>query len=153
MKNIFRFFVILIIAAAVLLPTTVANAGATRIDFINTETCEDDITIAREWLSGPNYHAAGLTQTCHDVGNIPQATGTVYLTDGQVNVVGNVVTMHGLSTFVTVEGGRWVGRWTYAAGVFEVHAHGEGIYQGQQFVVLNNFNSGLRESYILLPGN
>jgi hypothetical protein len=152
MKNLLRFFMILILVAVILMPAKVASANATRIDFTNTETCDDDITIVREWGSGPNYHARGITQTCHDTSDFPFAAGTVYLTDGVLNCDANTCNMSGWSRFVTNEGGVWFGHWSLSAGVFEYRAHGGGMYEGQQFFVMENFNSGLNEKYILIPG-
>lgn len=152
MKNLLRFFIILIIATVILLPAKVASANATRIDFTNTEICDNDITFTREWWSGPNYHLAGITQTCHDTSDFPFAAGTVYLTDGELNCVANNCNMTGWARFETEEGGVWVGRWSLSAGVFEYRAHGEGIYEGQQFFVMENFHNGLQEKYILIPG-
>ncbi len=152
MKNKLRFIMILMLAVVILLPATVASADATRIDFTNTEICDDDITFTREWWSGPNYHLAGITQTCHDTSDFPFAAGTVYLTDGELNCVTSTCNMSGRARFETFEGGVWDGRWSMSAGVFEYRAHGEGIYQGWQFFVMDNFHSGLHEKYILIPG-
>ena len=152
MKNLLRFFMILILVAVIMLPGTVASAKATRIDFTNTEICDEDFTFTREWWSGPNYHMAGITQTCHDTSEFAFAAGTVYLTDGELNCVAHTCNMTGWSRFETDEGGVWVGRWSLSTGVFEYRAHGEGIYEGQQFFVMENFHSRLQEKYILIPG-
>jgi hypothetical protein len=152
MKTLLRFVMVLTLATVILLPATRVSANATRIEFTVSETCDNDLTNVREWSAGPNFHATGITQTCHDLGSIPQVTGTVYLTDGNMHYVGNNAIMTGLARFETDEGGVWVGRWTFSAGVFILVAHGAEMYEGQQYFGFHNLNSGLNKGYILMPG-
>ena len=151
MKGTKYILLALMLVFALLSTTSVVSAKSTRIDFTVNETCNDDLVWARAWEAGPNFHFQGLTQTCIEDGSIPQATGIAYLYDGNMHFVDGQAVMTGGCRIETVEGGVWDGRWTYSAGVFNYRAHGEGIYEGQQYFSSTNQN-GIYKGYILMTG-
>lgn len=150
MKTFLNLLALLALLAILLAPSHAVDAKASRIDFTVVETCNDDMLMEKAMQAGPNFHAFGLTQTCNEDGSIPQATGTAYLSDGKLHVVGGNVIANGSCRIETVEGGVWQGRWTMSAGVFEFVGHGEGIYAGMQYFSISNQN-GKSKGYILIP--
>jgi hypothetical protein len=115
----------------------VVHAENSRIYFTGSEWCDSNTFIfARIWESGPNLHLDQITQTCYDTASIPRLTGTDYLFDARMNLVGggpNFI-LSGKLRMVSDEGGVWVGSWVLPANTttIQIIAHGEGLYEGQQ---------------------
>jgi hypothetical protein len=137
MNTKLRILIVFLMAAAILLPTAPANAKTTRINFTGSEWCDEStLTLIREWMAGPNYQARGLSQICFDTADIPQMTGTDYLYDGQLKIVGkgakNFI-ISGKLRMETAEGGIWLGSWVLPANstTIQVIGHGEGLYEGR----------------------
>ena len=87
-----RMFVLVAAIAVVLLLAAPipAHARNTQITFTGSEWCDPDTLIfGRAWMSGPNFHADGITQVCYDTASIPQLTGIDYLFDARINLVGD----------------------------------------------------------------
>jgi hypothetical protein len=152
-----KLFLVLTVIAALLLATMPASAETTRIDFTGFDSCDPDTLIfTRAWEAGPNLHIAGITQTCHDTASIPQLTGTTYLFDSRINLVGGESNFIIFGKFRTEsdEGGVWVGSWVLPANTstIQVVGHGEGLYEGQQLHWFLDV-SGPFWGYILTPGN
>jgi hypothetical protein len=128
---------VLILVVALLATTSVVSAKATRIYFTGSEWCDPNtLIIGKEWPAGPNYQIRQITQTCYDTASITQLTGTDYLYDARINLVGggpNFI-LSGKLQMVSDEGGVWNGSWTLPANttIIKVIAHGEGKYKGQQ---------------------
>jgi hypothetical protein len=157
MKHIMHILFVLTLVFSLLFPMTIASANPNRIDFSGSEWCDPStLNVIREWMAGPNYQARGLTQVCYDTADIPQMTGTDYLSDGRVIFVGNTgdLVLTGKLRMVTNEGGVWVGSWRLPANsdTVQVIGHGEGIYEGLQLHWFLNLD-GPFEGYIVDPGN
>jgi len=152
---------IVVLLASILLTTTVASAKGTRIYFTGSEWCDQGtFTFARIWESGPNLHLDQITQTCYDTASIPQLTGTDYLFDARMNLVGGgpKFILSGKLRMESAEGGVWVGSWVLPANTttIKVIAHGEGLYEGQQlhwFLEETGNGSGPFSGYIEVTGN
>ena len=157
MNTKLRILIVILLAATILLPAAQASARTTRIEFTGSEWCDPDtLTVAREWMAGPNYQARGLTQVCYDTADIPQMTGTDYLSDGNVKFIGsggNLI-LSGKLRMETGEGGVWVGSWTLPANstTIQVIGHGEGKYEGMKLHWFLSLD-GPFYGYILSPGN
>jgi hypothetical protein len=142
----------------VLAMPTVAHAEHSRIYFTGSELCDPDtFFFARAWVSGPNLHLDGITQTCYDIATIPQLTGTDYLFDARINLVGGEpnFNLSGKLRMVSDEGGVWNGSWTLPANtaIIKVIAQGEGKYEGQQLHWFLNEEDGSFSGYIDTTGN
>jgi hypothetical protein len=137
MKTSLRILIIAMLLIGILLPAALASAKSSRIDFTGNEWCDPNtLTVIREWIAGSNYQARGLTQVCYDTADIPQMSGTDYLSDGRISFVGingNFI-LSGKLRMETREGGVWVGSWTLLSNsnTVQVIGHGEGIYEGLQ---------------------
>jgi hypothetical protein len=151
---------LMLVALVMLFSMTMAVPGRaenTRIYFTGSEQCNPDTFVfARIWESGPNLHISQIMQTCCDIADIPQLTGTDYLFDARVNLVGKgqIYNLSGKLRMESSEGGIWVGSWVLPANTstIQVIAHGEGLYEGQQlhwFLV----DSGPFNGYIEITGN
>jgi len=146
-------FVIIAIMLSLTLPTP-AYAKNERIDFTGSETRCDFPEIDREWVSGLNYHLRIDTQTCYEVGDIPQFTGTLYAYDGVINVSGggSMITINGKFRMETEEGGVWVGSFERPANtnILRGVGHGEGIYEGQHIHIYNDQLNNKISGYITI---
>ena len=124
--------------AAIAILLTLAMPIPARADartyFTGSETGCGALGVSREWPSGPNYHLRVDSQTCSEVGSIVEATGTIYLSDGVINLVGGgaLATMTGKFRFETDEGGIWVGSFTWPANtmILKGVGRGQGLYEG-----------------------
>jgi len=143
-------FVIIAIMLSLTLPTP-AYAENERIYFTGYESGCDSAVIDRDWASGPNYHLRIDTQTCYEVGDIPQFTGTLYAYDGVINVSGggSMITINGKFRMETEEGGVWVGSFERPANtnILRGVGHGEGMYEGQHIYINNDQLSGIISGY------
>lgn len=132
------YMMAVVIAMLVALAVPMAGyAKSSRIYFTGSEWCDPDtFNFARIWESGPNLHIDQVTQTCLDTASIPQLTGTDYLFDARINLVGggpNFI-LSGKLRMESDDGGVWVGSWVLPANTttIKVIAHGEGLYEGQK---------------------
>jgi hypothetical protein len=152
-----RILFVVVMATVFFAATGVANAQTTRIDFTGSEWCDPDTFLfgsARE--AGPNLLIRGITQVCYDSASIPQLTGTDFLSNASLQLIGtgpNFI-LTGKLRMESAEGGVWVGSWVLPANTntIMVIAHGEGLYNGMQ---LHWFltEDGPFWGYILNPGN
>ena len=136
MKTVLGILIGLTLVLGVLLPVSSAGAKPARIEFTGSESCTGDLKFIRQWITGPNFQARGLTETCLDTADIPEMTGIDYLYDGKVSIVGengNFI-LSGKLRMESNEGGAWVGSWVLPANsdTIQVIGHGEGIYEGYQ---------------------
>jgi hypothetical protein len=141
MKTPFRILMVLVLSCGILLPTTMASAKETRIEFTGYEVCTGELDILKEWYPGWNYQARGATETCiiPAEGNIAMLAGIDNISDMAGIFVGNWnnhfnVVLHGKLRLETYEGGVWVGSWEMTSSDFmiKIIAHGEGLYEGMQ---------------------
>ena len=149
-----RILFVLVLVTAILASTSIASAKTTRIEFTGSEWCDEDTLIfEREKLAGPNMQIKHITQVCYDTASIPQLSGTDYLTDGDMHVVGQNFIIDGNLRMESDEGGVWVGSWVLPAhtNTIKVIAHGEGLYEG---MILHWYLSldGPFWGYIFTPG-
>lgn len=153
------FMVVTVMAALFALAIPVgAHAENPRIYFTGSEVCNPyTFLFARIWESGPNLHIDQITQTCYDTASIPQLTGTDYLLDARMNLVGGAPNfiLSGKLHMVSDEGGAWNGSWTLPANttIIKVIAQGEGKYDGQQLHWFLDEVGGTFSGYIEEIGN
>ena len=160
MKHLARILIAFAVVSCALLPASGASAKATRIPFTGTEWCDEDtVGLVRDWVSGPNYHARGLSQTCYETATIPEMTGTLYVYDVLFNEFGNSGEggVTGKLRFVSDEGGEFLGSWTWGRDDVGPTAvgHGVGKYQGLELHWFLD-ESGVPtifSGYILDPGS
>lgn len=129
-----RYTLLAILLVLILLASAApVSAKTTRVEFTGNEACDDPL-ILKEWMSGPNYHANGITSTCYDTASIPELTGTDYLTDGRMKFVGPNFILVGTLRMESAEGGVWKGSWVLPANstTIQVTGHGEGKYEGME---------------------
>ncbi len=154
-----RFMIVIALVAVLALAMPVAAyTGDSRIYFTGSEWCDSDsFTSARIWESGPNLHLDQITQTCYDTASIPQLTGTDYLFEARINLVGGGpnFNLSGKLRMESAEGGVWVGSWVLPAHTttIQVIAHGEGLYEGQQLHWFLDEEAGSFSGYIVETGN
>jgi hypothetical protein len=134
MKTPFRVLLVLVLSFVVLLPTKIASAKETRIEFTGYEECSGDtLIIPVEWYPGRNWQARDAIETCSDTADTQMMTGEDHLYDMAAHSVGvaNFI-LNGKLRMETDEGGVWVGSWklTPSDYIIKVVAHGEGIYEG-----------------------
>ncbi len=161
MKTSVRILIISMLIIGILLPASPASAKSNRIDFTGSEWCDQEsFTSARIWEAGPNLHLDGITQTCHDIASIPKLTGTDYLIEARMNLVGSGpnFNLSGKLRMESLEGGVWVGSWVLPANtnIIQVIAHGEGLYEGLElhwFLTETGSGGGPFSGYILTPGD
>ncbi len=152
-----RIMLVIIILASLLVAPGMARAETTRIEFTGFEWCDMNTFIFdRIWESGPNFHIAGITQTCYDTASLPQLTGIDYLYDAQLKDVGdgpNFI-LSGNLRMESEEGGTWVGSWVLPANttIIQVIAHGEGLYDGQHLHWFLDEADGSFSGYINISG-
>ena len=136
MKATFRVLMVLVLAFVVLLPTTLASAKETRVEFTGYEICtHEDLVFSREWYPGHNVQDKDGSETCSDIADTPMMTGTDYVFDMSGRWVGDRNFMiNGKIRMETDEGGVWVGSWEMPAHAttIKIIAHGEGLYEGMQ---------------------
>ena len=141
---------VLLIAAAILPAAGPAAAQATRAEFTATETWVEDISLGKEWYSGPNdkiYNEREGRSRYDVVATDPRVSGVEIITvnldmklvdDPDVYFAG---TMHG--TFhIENDGGTWEGLWTGVRdergfSYIEYVGSGGGGYAGLQMRVHN----------------
>ena len=151
-----RILFVIVLVAVMYATTGIASAKTSRTDFTGSEWCPDTITFIRAIEAGPNLHLAGISQTCYDTASIPQLTGTDYLSDSMLHLVGNgsnfIIT--GKLRMESEEGGIWVGSWVLPANTdtIQVIANGQGLYEGQELHWFLNL-AGPFYGYILNTGN
>jgi len=135
------------------IPTPV-RADNNRTYFTGSETGCDKWEVEREWMAGPTLHLRIDTQTCDEEADIPQYTGTIYASDGVINMGGMFITVNGKFRMETVEGGVWVGNFKLSANSNTITGvgHGEGMYAGQQIHVFTNNETGEFWGYIINAG-
>jgi hypothetical protein len=136
MKTTLRVLLVLVLTFIVLLPTKIASAKETRIEFTGYEECTGDtLIIPVEWYPGRNWQARGATETCVDTADTPMMIGEDHLYDMAAHSVGvgNFI-LNGKLRMETYEGGIWVGSWELIPSTYiiKVIAHGEGVYEGMQ---------------------
>ncbi len=133
-----------------------AHAENSRIYFTGVETSCDPLLPSRIWASGPNYHVRVQSQTCHEQGSIPQATGTNYASEGVINEVGreSILTVTGKFRLETNEGGIWVGSFTWPANtnLLKAVGQGQGIYEGLNIHMFLDQSTGTFWGYIDTAG-
>ena len=157
MKTIFRFLIVFMLVAGVFLPMRIASAKETRIDFRGKEWCDPStLVISREWWSGSDYHARGVSQTCYDFATIRQMTGKGYLFNARMDAFDNFTTwkMSGRSRMVTIEGGEWLSTWILPRGsdTITLIAVGHGKYNGMTMYMFLSFVDSTFYGYIIGPG-
>jgi len=146
-------FVVIAILLTLSIPTPV-RADNNRISFTGYETGCDGWVVERGWEAGNTLHLRIDSQTCYEVGDIPQYIGTLYAYDGVVNIGGKFVTVNGKFSMETDEGGVWVGNFELPANSNTIKGvgHGEGMYAGQQIHVFTNNETGEFWGYIINGG-
>jgi hypothetical protein len=147
------FMIVALIAALFALAAPVrAHAENTRIYFTGSEWCDpNSLIFGRAWMSGPNFHANGITQVCYDTASIPQLIGTAYLFDGRIVVNGlELYPISGKYRMESNEGGVWTGSWILPANsnIIRLTAHGEGKYEGLQLHLFEDDSAGSFWGYI-----
>ena len=131
-----KYLAIVLALVLVLLTVSTVSAKTERIEFTINEVCDvSTIQIARTIENGQgNILYKHWTQTCHDTGNIPQVTGTLY-GDLNLNTVGNGVWMFVAKIqIVTDEGGIWNMNclYPYPSDTAQCLGQGEGMYKGEK---------------------
>ena len=139
-----RILIILLLGVVIVIPTTIVNARATRIDFVGTELCDPATLYAESlWWAGPNLQVRGWTQTCYESADTSEMEGVTYLYDG-LAVIGNNYVVNVNFLMITNEGGVWRGVCQLGANtdIIKCVGHGEGIYEGLELHSFPSPNNG-----------
>ena len=136
MKILKISLIVLALMAVLLMASSPASAKTTRIYFYQVGGDECMPVLDPPHISGPNVHLHG-TYTCPTVAYdmddnpFPMFTGVITWTDAKAQMVGEREILSSKIRIDTVEGGAWVGSFSWpATGVLKGVYHGEGIYEG-----------------------